>query len=373
MPLKVPALPQTTTRKLLQTLLRSSQIIVPLLTVILLWRHVAPILLLLLLALLLTSILAPLTSWLEFQLADSRLLAVLVIYGAIILVIVALVSFLAPILVNEAKSMASALGGQSSETLTQALKTALIEILPKDMAPMVEANIGSWVASSGAFLTSLLDDLAGIIGALVGLVMNVLLVLVFTFILLLDSRKFKVRFIRTVPNAYFEMTLNLLDKIQGQVSGYLRGQGIAAATVGVLSTIGLYFLSWLLDVSIPYAFIIGMLAGFANLIPFVGPFVGMVPAILAYLMTPQAAGIQAMVPFAIVLMFLVVQMIDNFFVSPKIMSASVGMHPLVVMVVIMVGNSLMGPVGMLFAVPTFGVIRVTLAELVWGLRAYRIL
>lgn len=373
MPLNVPAQPQTTTRKLLQTLLRGSQIIVPLLTVMLLWRHVAPILLLLVLALLLTSILAPLTSWLEFQLADSRLLAVLVIYGAIILVIVTLVSFLAPVLVNEAKSMAAALGGQSNETLTQALKTSLLKILPEDLAPMVEANMAAWVASGGAFLKSLLDDLAGIIGALVGLIMNLILVLVFTFIVLLESRNFKVQFIRAVPNAYFELSLNLLDKIQDQVSGYLRGQGIAAATVGVLSTIGLYFLSWLLDVSIPYAFIIGMLAGFANLIPFVGPFVGMVPAILAYLMTPQAGGLQAMVPVAIVLMFLVVQMIDNFFVSPKIMSASVGMHPLVVIVVIMIGNSLMGPLGMLFAVPTFGIIKVTLAELVWGLRAYRIL
>nr|NGX46639.1 hypothetical protein [Chlamydiota bacterium] len=60
-------------------------------------------------------------------------------------------------------------------------------------------------------------------------------------------------------------------------------------------------------------------------------------------------------------------------VSPKIMSASVGMHPLVVIVVIMIGGSLMGSLGMLFAVPTFGVLKVTLSEVVWGLKAYRIL
>ena len=49
------------------------------------------------------------------------------------------------------------------------------------------------------------------------------------------------------------------------------------------------------------------------------------------------------------------------------------MHPLLVMVVIMVGNSIMGPLGMLFAVPTFGVVRATVEEIVWGLKAYRLL
>jgi predicted PurR-regulated permease PerM len=143
--------------------------------------------------------------------------------------------------------------------------------------------------------------------------------------------------------------------------------------VGVLSTIGLYLLSWILDVSIPYAFIIGMLAGIANLIPFIGPFVGMIPAIISYLVTPQAAGISVLVPLGIIAMFLAVQMIDNFFISPKIMSSNVGMHPLLVMVVIMVGNSIMGPLGMLFAIPTFGVLRATMNEVIWGLKAYRIL
>ena len=165
----------------------------------------------------------------------------------------------------------------------------------------------------------------------------------------------------------------MLEKIQAHVRGYLRGQGAAAGTVGILSTIGLYLVAWIFDVTIPYAFIIGMLAGFANLIPFIGPFVGMVPAILAYVMTPQVLGIQVIVPVMIVVMFMVVQMIDNFFVSPKIMSASAGMHPLMVMIVIMVGGSMMGPLGMLFAVPTFGVVKVTLEEIVWGMKAYRLL
>ena len=360
-------------QQLLQTLLRSAQYIIPLLAVILLWKHLAPLVLLLVIALLLTSILLPAVNWLETRLGGSRLGGVLTVYGIIILAIVGLASFLGPVLVSQAESMGKALTGQGVDGLTESLKASLMSIMPESLKPTIDAKLGDWVANSGQFLKSLMTGLGGIIGKLIGLLMNLMLVLVFTFILLLESRNFKVGFIRGIPNAYFEMTLNLLDKVHEQVSGYLRGQGIAAASVGVLSTIGLYLVSWIMDVNIPYAFIIGMLAGIANLIPFIGPPIGIITAIIAYVVTPQVAGISAMALLAIVGMFLVVQMIDNFLISPKIMSSNVGMHPLLVMVVIMVGNSIMGPLGMLFAIPAFGVVRATITEIIWGLRAYRIL
>ena len=369
-------------QQLLQTLLRSAQYIIPLLAVILLWKHLAPLVLLLVIALLLTSILLPAVNWLETRLGGSRLGGVLTVYGIIILAIVGLASFLGPVLVSQAESMGKALTGQGVDGLTESLKASLMSIMPESLKPTIDAKLGDWVANSGQFLKSLISASfrnipkiqdAAPIGKLIGLVMNLMLVLVFTFILLLESRNFKVGFIRGIPNAYFEMTLNLLDKVHEQVSGYLRGQGIAAASVGVLSTIGLYLVSWIMDVNIPYAFIIGMLAGIANLIPFIGPPIGIITAIIAYVVTPQVAGISAMALLAIVGMFLLVQMIDNFLISPKIMSSNVGMHPLLVMVVIMVGNSIMGPLGMLFAIPAFGVVRATITEIIWGLRAYRIL
>ncbi len=363
----------STARKFGQFLIRGSRFLIPLLALILLWKHVAPILLLMLMALLLTSILSPLVDFLETRLGGSRLGGVLVVYATIILIIAGLAGSLVPVLIREAQDMAAAFSGQSIESMTATLNASIQDLDSPGIQTYIEENMGGWISKSGSFMQSLLGDLAGIMTKIVAMVMNMILVLVFTFILLLESRNFKVKVLQAVPNAYFEMALNLLDKIHAQVSGYLRGQAAAAATVGMLSTIGLYLLQWLMDVSIPYAFIIGMVAGIANLIPFIGPFVGMIPAIVAYVMTPQTAGISAMVPVGIVIMFMTVQMIDNFFVSPKIMSASVGMHPLVVMIVIMVGNSIMGPLGMLFAVPTYGVIKVTMEEVLWGMKAYHIL
>ncbi|MFC1746707.1 AI-2E family transporter [Candidatus Neomarinimicrobiota bacterium] len=357
----------------LRIVVRFAQTLVPLAVVILLWNHISGVLLLLVISLLLASLLGPLVSIIESYLRGNRLGAVLSVYLALILLIVSSIRGLAPVLINEARSMATALQGQSVETLIQSTQDALLEIMPEALAPTIQENSANLVEKAGGQLSALMNGLAGIIGSVVGVVMNLIIVLVFTFILLLEARNFKVQFLRAVPNAYFEMALNLLEKIHQQVSGYIRGQGIAALSVGILSTLGLYLVAWLTEVNIPYAFIIGMVAGFANLIPFIGPFVGMIPAILAYLMTAQAAPITVSVPLIIVGMFLSVQMIDNFLISPKIVSSSVGIHPIMVIILIMIGGSLGGPLGMLFAIPTFGVLKVTSTEVVWGLRSYRMI
>ena len=365
--------PVPSARKLLQTFMRSSQIILPLAAVFLLWNQVAPILLLLVLALLVNSILSPLADWLETRLWGNRLLAVLAVYLGMILIIAGLVSLAGPVLVKQVTAMTSAFKGQNLTEMIDNLKQSILGFVPPDMVVVAEQRFDAMVEKLPGFLANLADDLAAVVFKVAGLVGKLVLVLVFTFILMLESRNFKVQFLRAIPNTYFELTLNLLDKINAQVSGYLRGQAAAAATVGVLSTIGLFIISLAMNVTIPYFVIVGMLAGFANLIPFIGPFVGIVFAWIVYLMSPQVAGISAVVLLVLAAMFLLVQMIDNFFVSPKIMSASVGMHPLVVIVVIMIGNALMGPLGMLFAVPAFGVIKVTVEEVRWGLKAYRIL
>ena len=99
------ATPATPARRLIQALMRGSQIIFPLAAVILLWRHVAPILLLLVLALLLASIFSPLVNWLETRFGGRRLLAVLAVYATIILIIVGTVYMLGGTLIDQANTL----------------------------------------------------------------------------------------------------------------------------------------------------------------------------------------------------------------------------------------------------------------------------
>ena len=160
-----------------------------------------------------------------------------------------------------------------------------------------------------------------------------------------------------------------------QISKYLRGQILAASSVAALSITGLFILNQL-GANITLIVFIGIIAGLANLIPMVGPFIGMIPAILIAIMNNVGSEIALnhqifnILPspfyiFDIILMFIVVQQIDNNFITPLVVGDSVGLHPMAVMLVLLIGGTLIGPLGMLFAIPVAGIIKVISREIVF--------
>ena len=119
---------------------------------------------------------------------------------------------------------------------------------------------------------------------------------------------------------------------------------------------------------------IGIIAGLANLIPLIGPFVGMIPAILIAFMNnigseaAMAHMLFGVIPspffiLDIILMFLVVQQIEGNLITPALVGKSVGLHPMIVMIALLIGGTILGPLGMLFAVPATGVLKVILTEI----------
>ena len=163
--------------------------------------------------------------------------------------------------------------------------------------------------------------------------------------------------------------------IEQQISKYLRGQILAASSVSILSILGLLILNKS-GANITLVLFIGVIAGLANLIPMVGPFIGMVPAILIALMnnigneSAITHQIFSIVPspffiLDIIIMFILVQQVDNNFITPLVVGESVGLHPMIVMIVLIIGATLIGPIGMLFAIPTTGVLKVLLREIIF--------
>ncbi|MCK4363906.1 MAG: AI-2E family transporter, partial [Candidatus Aminicenantes bacterium] len=74
----------------------------------------------------------------------------------------------------------------------------------------------------------------------------------------------------------------------------------------------------------------------------------------------------------IVIVFIIVQLIDNVFVSPMVVSKSVNMHPLTVAVAVIIGGNVAGAMGMLFAVPLTGIIKVSASQVIWGIKNYEL-
>ena len=115
--------------------------------------------------------------------------------------------------------------------------------------------------------------------------------------------------------------------------------------------------------SLPKTILIGIFAGFFNLIPFVGPVMGMLPAIIIYLITDQVMPIHIMYVLFIMIVFAIVQLIDNLVMSPHIMGSSVGIHPMLVIILVLLGASIGGIIGMLLAVPIVAILKVIIEEL----------
>ena len=225
------------------------------------------------------------------------------------------------------------------------------------------------------FMVNIFQNILVLLGSAGNFLFIVFMVLVFTVILLVEYHDFKRSLVRFIPNKYLEIGLRTIYNIEQQISKYLRGQILAASSVAILSILGLFILNKV-GANITLIIFIGIIAGLANLIPMVGPFIGMVPAILIAIMnnigneSALSHYLFNIIPspffiFDIILMFIVVQQIDNNFITPLVIGESVGLHPMVVMIVLIIGGTLIGPLGMLFAIPATGVLKVLLREIIF--------
>ncbi len=229
--------------------------------------------------------------------------------------------------------------------------------------PFIDPGAFDLKAKIAGLISTITDESLSVLGNVVALISTFAIVPFVVFFLLRDGRSMKKLFIAYVPNRYFEMTLTFLHKVDQQLGGYLRGQFIEAAVVGVLSVIALGILN------IKYFTVIGIFAGLANLIPYVGPVAGAIPAIIINIVE----GGDTTITIYIIAAFALIQFIDNMFVQPMVLSRSVDLHPLVIVLAVLIGAQFFGLLGMLLAVPAAGIIKVTSRELYDGVRKFHLL
>ena len=306
-------------------------------------------------SILLTFLLDPLVGYLESK-GFSRTKATFVVFVVILLVFVITIWLLFPILLEQIKTIQEQLQGdyikERFSIIIQDLEQNFTFLEGKDLNQKV-----------GPALETVSEQMLNFALSLFSALSNVVIIPFITFFILIDGPGMKKGIIARVPNRYFEMVLNLFHKIEQQLGGYIRGQMIDAFWIGLLSVIALYI------IGVDYYFFIGAIAGLANMIPYLGPIVGAVPAILVSLMQDPSFSPILM----IIIAFAVIQLIDNVVISPLVVAKSVNIHPLVVIIVIFIGERLLGVLGMLIAVPVTGILNVIVKETIWSFKNYRLL
>lgn len=176
-------------------------------------------------------------------------------------------------------------------------------------------------------------------------------VLVVSFYLVAEEKGMK-RFVADlVPEKQQEFTLSLIAKVQKKIGMWVLGQVILSISIFILALAGLLILG------IPNSLILALLAGALEIIPYIGPFISAVPAVLiAFVYNPPLA-------LAVALMYLIIQKIEGYVLVPKIMEKTVGVSPLVIVVAVLVGFKLAGVAGLLLAVPIASAVLVLVREL----------
>jgi len=295
---------------------------------------------LLLLAMAVAFLVTPLVN--IFNRYMPRLLASLIVYFLVVSGIIALCYALVFSLIQQVNYFSTHLP-QYVQNLPGTY-TDTLNWLVKQGIPISSINkaISTIEDQANALALTLATNLVSIVQIVADVVINILLVAVMSFYLTLDGKRIRNAIVKIVPEESTPHVLLFEDALNRVVGNYIRGQLTLAAIIGVLAGAGCYFLG--LN---NFALIIGALAFLFETIPMVGPTLASIPAILISLLLPD--------PFprtyAVLIYFIVIQLIESNILGPRIVGHAVGLHPVASILALVVGVQLFGPFGALIATP----------------------
>lgn len=258
-----------------------------------------------------------------------RIFAIVIIYTVLIGVISLLVALLVPVLTDQIQQFSRALPG---------LYERIVSGIDTNDAGLTQ-SIQEFLNTVNSSLGKVADGLFSGAVALFGGLFAVVGVLVLTFYFALEERGFR-KFIRTIsPKQYHDFLGALLTRIQERLGFWLRGQLLLGLIIGALSFIGLSILG------VKYALLLALIAGLTEFIPYAGPVIGAIPAVLlAFADSPLKA-------FFVIILYVVIQQLENTIIVPKIMSRVTGLDAVVIIIVMLAGAKLAGIAGVILSIP----------------------
>jgi predicted PurR-regulated permease PerM len=304
---------------------------------------------------LLAFILQPIVRFMEFHWGVRRSIAIAIVFLALGGGIVIGLVYLVPFLIARISTM---YGQLQHFPLEQKLTLALSEIT-KHVPFIDQASLAEQVHANLQKLMQTLNDLGG---AAASYLLNIVIVPFITYFILAEGDIGIKKLVERIPNKYFEMMLNVIHKLQRELTSYLRGLLLESSLVGCISIIGLSI------IGVPYAIILGILTGIANIVPYLGPIVGAGLAIVVSLIT--TGDFQMLAP--ILVLALVTRLTDDLILQPICFGKSLDMHPVAVVLTLIIGHQLMGISGMVISIPIATILRVSATETYWGLKNYTI-
>ena len=206
-----------------------------------------------------------------------------------------------------------------------------------------------------SFVSSVADGTMNIVGNVASGVLWLIIILTVAFYLVKDAPRFAEQFDNLSPPGYRKDTVRIRQQITDVWNAFLRGQLVLGLAMAALTTVVCFI------IGMPYALVMGLLAGVTEFIPNVGPIIALVPAVLMALFRGSTMFTEMSHPLFAVLVtvaYIVIQQIEGNILVPRILGQSLNLHPLIVLIGIIIGGNMAGIVGMLLAAPVLATLRV---------------
>jgi predicted PurR-regulated permease PerM len=306
------------------------------------------------LGLILAYLLLPVVNWIDRHMPArlhawrvARPLSIILTYLFLILVVAGVVAFFLPLVIEQAQILIEKWPGLASRVQDWGTRGLgwYTENIPAEWRETIETSLKNLLDDA---LTAIRAGLVATVTTLfstMSFVLGLVVIPFWLFYILQDERQVKEGVLGVFPEQLRPDVWCMGRLIDDVLSAYIRGQLLLVLFVGGLATLAL------LIIGVPFALVLGLIAGLFEALPYVGPILGAIPAVLVALLTDPVSAIW------VVAAFFAIQQIENLILVPRISGQSVKLHPALVMVVLVVGNELAGLLGMLIAVPVAAVLR----------------
>lgn len=276
-----------------------------------------------------------------------RTMAVLLIYAVFIISVVVILMNMIPMLIEQVEELNEQMPhiNAKAEHLINGINHS--SLLP----PSIRSGVHEWMYSFEGRLSKGMSEFIDNIGQTINVLFIALIVPFLIFYILKDFDVFERTVIAYVPKSHRKQMVMMFKDIDTALGNYIRGQFIVCIIIGVLAYVGY------LIIGMPYALLLALFVAVFNIIPYLGPYFGAAPALIA------ASTISWKMVLFVAIVNTACQILEGNVISPQVVGRTLHMHPLAIIFALLVGGELAGVVGLILAVPFFAAMKVVLQHL----------
>ncbi len=302
-----------------------------------------------LISLILAYLLLPLVRVMERR-GISRLAAIVVIYLVFAIIVLVLCVRVMPLFLDDLQALALQLPEYASRL--QELLTHLQEDYRRFNLPVyVRELIDNNIQGLGNLLTAELERSYNFLINLFGRVLLLLLVPVLTFYFLRDEALLKEKLLALLPYRARRRLVAMAVEIDIALGAFIRGALLVSLAVGLMTYVGLLILG------VKFPLVLSIIVGITNLIPYIGPIIGAVPALLVALLEEPLLALKVLI------LIVVVQQVEAQLITPYVIGRSARMHPLAIILILLLAGKLFGITGLILAIPAAIAVRILVKHL----------